>query len=270
VAERGIAPFLTSQYGDLAVHAGRFFSGTVWFTPPNTYGIFFIVLNTVYIVLWATVLAVPLGVLSALFIVKIAPKAVGKTLSGAIELLAAVPSIVFGVFGLGVITKAVAGFAEIFGTQTAGGISTLSTILVLALMIYPTIAILSITAIRAVDINLERNSLALGASKIQTYFKITLSSAKSGIFAGIILGIGRAFGEATAVSMVAGNAGTGPTFDLFATTRTLTSTMLLGLKETEGLDYDIRFSVGVVLILLILVSNALLNLVKKKVGRYSV
>jgi len=270
VAERGIAPFLTAKYGDLAVNIGRFLTGTTWFAPPNTYGILFIVLNTVYIVVWAASIAVPVGVLSALFIVKIAPKTIGSALSYAIELLAAVPSIVFGVFGLGVITKAVAQFAEWFGTQTAGGISTLSTILVLALMIFPTIAILSITAIRAVDLNLEKNSLALGASKMQTYFKITLSSAKSGIFAGIILGIGRAFGEATAVSMVAGNAGSGPTFDLFATTRTLTSTMLLGLKETEGIDYDIRFSVGVVLIFLIIASNAILNYVKRKVGRYSV
>ena len=93
-----------------------------------------------------------------------------------------------------------------------------------------------------------------------------LTSAKSGIFAGAILGIGRAFGEATAVAMVAGNKLFGPTFNLFDITRTLTSTMLAGLKETTGLDYDIRFSVGLVLMAVILISNLVLNLIKKKVG----
>jgi len=270
VAQRGIAPFIPSEYEELAVDAILFLTGNTWFVSPNVYGVMFIVINTLIVVFGAMVLAIPVGVLSALFIVKMAPKIVGNLLSGAIELLAAVPSIVFGVFGLGIITKAVVGIASVFGTQTAGGISTMSTIIVLALMIFPTIAIMSITAIRAVDINLEKNSLALGASKMQTWFNITLSSAKSGIFAGIILGIGRAFGEATAVSMVAGNAGSGPTFDLFATTRTLTSTMLLGLKETTGLDYDIRFSVGLVLIVLILSFNLILTRIKKRIGRYSV
>lgn len=269
IARRGMTPFLASVYGSLAVDPLAFFTGTTWFVSPNVYGIFFIVIDTLIVVSGAVILAVPLGVLSALFVVKIAPKVLGNILSTAIELLASVPSIVFGVFGLGIITRFVNALAEAFGRQTAGGISLLSTILVLALMIFPTIAILSVTAIRAVDLNLERNSLALGASRMQTWFHITLSSAKSGIFAGIILGVGRAFGEATAVSMVAGNAGNGPTFDLFATTRTLTSTMLLGLKETSGLDYDIRFSVGLVLLFLIIVSNLLLNRLKKRIGRYS-
>ena len=111
--------------------------------------------------------------------------------------------------------------------------------------------------------------MALGATKTQTNFKVVLTSAKSGIFAGAILGLGRAFGEATAVSMVAGNKLYGPTFNLFDITRTLTSTMLAGLKETSGLDYDIRFSVGIVLLVVIFVSNFILNKVKDKVGNMS-
>jgi phosphate transport system permease protein len=269
VGKKAISPFLPSAYGNLAVKVIPFLTGTTWFVSPNVYGIAFVVVNTLLIVTAAVLISGPLGIFSALFVVKIAPKVLGKIVSGAIELLAAVPSIVFGVFGLGVITKGVNILAETLRTQTAGGISMLSTILVLSLMIFPTVAILSITAIRAVDHNLEKNSLALGASPLQTWYHITLSSAKSGIFAGIILGVGRAFGEATAVSMVAGNAGSGPTFDLFGTTRTLTSTMLLGLKETSGLDYDIRFSVGLVLIALILFFNILLNQIKKSIGRYS-
>jgi len=109
--------------------------------------------------------------------------------------------------------------------------------------------------------------LALGTSEAQTNFRIVIPSAKGGSFSGIILGVGRALGEATAVSMVAGNAGSGPTFDLFDTTRTLTSTMLLGLKETTGLDYDIRFSVGIVLIIIIIVTNIILNRFKKRLER---
>ena len=126
---------------------------------------------------------------------------------------------------------------------------------------------MSVTAIKAVDKDLEQASLALGATKTQTNFKIVLTAAKSGIFAGAILGLGRAFGEATAVAMVAGNKLFGPTFNPFDITRTLTSTMLVGLKETTGLDYDIRFSVGLVLIAVIFISNWILNMVKKRVGR---
>ncbi|MEE0384441.1 PstC family ABC transporter permease, partial [Amedibacillus dolichus] len=153
------------------------------------------------------------------------------------------------------------------GFATVGGASLLAVILLLAIMIFPTITSLSITAINAVDTEMELGSLALGATKTQTNFKVVLASAKSGIFAGAILGIGRAFGEATAVAMVAGNKMFGPTFHLFDTTRTLTTTMLSGLKETSGLDYDIRFSVGLVLMAVILLSNLILNYVKKRVGK---
>ena len=231
-------------------------------------------INTVYVVFLAALLAVPVSIFTALFIAKMTPKPISGFFQTVIELLSAIPSIVFGVFGLGVITKVVQNIEKwkilsTFNFQSAGGISNLATILVLAIMIMPTITILSITAIKAVRKDLEQNSLALGATKMQTLFKVTLVDAKSGIFAAIILGIGRALGEATAVSMVAGNSGGGPNLGLFDTTRTLTSTMLLGLKETTGLDYDIRFSVGVILIVLIILTNLLLNLAKKKIGRFS-
>nr|MDA3932014.1 ABC transporter permease subunit [Mycoplasmatota bacterium] len=113
-------------------------------------------------------------------------------------------------------------------------------------------------------------SLALGATKTQTNFKVVLTSAKSGIFTAAILGVGRALGEATAVSLVAGNARSGPSFGFFETTATLTSTMLQGLKETIGLDYDIRFSVGIVLMVVIVLTNAILNFVKRRIGNVNV
>jgi len=269
VNERGITPFLAARYGADKVSLLRFLMGTTWFVPPNQYGIFFIVINTLYVVLMAAAISVPVSVITAMFIAKMTNSRIGGFFQTIVELLAAIPSIIYGVFGLGIISKLVIRIAFVFNMQTAGGISSLSTVLVLAIMIFPTITLISITAFRSVDPDLEKSSLALGATKIQTLFRVSLVSAKSGIFTGIILGIGRALGEATAVSMVAGNAGSGPTFDLFQTTRTLTSTMLLGLKETSGLDYDIRFSVGIVLIVVIVCSNLILNYIKKRVGRFA-
>lgn len=139
--------------------------------------------------------------------------------------------------------------------------------ILLAIMVFPTMTSLAIVAINAVPKELTEGSLALGATTTQTNFRVVLTSAKSGIFAGLILGLGRAFGEATAVSMVAGNAMIGPTLNPFDTTRTLTSTMLAGLKETQGLDYDIRFSVGIVLMAVILLTNLGIHYVKDRIGR---
>lgn len=110
-------------------------------------------------------------------------------------------------------------------------------------------------------------SFALGATKSQTDFNIVLKSAKSGIFAGLILGVGRALGEATAVSMVCGSPSDGPVFNLFSITSTLTSKMMQGIHETNGVDYDIRFSVGIVLIIIILVVNIILNAIKRRLER---
>ncbi|MGD9761896.1 MAG: PstC family ABC transporter permease, partial [Candidatus Izemoplasmatales bacterium] len=209
-------------------------------------------------------------VLTALFIAKIAPKKLSGILRTVIELLAAIPSIVYGLFGSGVILNFVYNLAKTFGVQSPGGNSVLATVLVLALMILPTITALSEVAIRSVRSDIEKGSLALGATKTQTNFKVVLTSAKSGIFTAAILGTGRALGEATAVYLVAGNARSGPSFGLFDTTATLTSTMLQGLKETIGIDYDIRFSVGIVLMIIILLTNTILNLVKKRIGRVDV
>jgi len=183
-----------------------------------------------------------------------------------VELLASIPSVVYGVFAAGYIVTMVKNLGSMLNISTAGGSSLMAVIILLAIMIFPTMTSITITAIGAVPSDLEDASLALGATVTQTNFKVVLQSAKSGIFAGVILGLGRAFGEATAVSMIAGNKLYGPTTNLFDITRTLTSTMLAGLKETIGLDYDIRYSVGIVLMATILISNLLVNYVKKHVG----
>ena len=215
-------------------------------------------------------LSLPIGVLTALFIAKIAPKKLAEFLRTIVELLASIPSIVYGLFGSGVILSFVYNLADLFGVQSKGGNSVLATVLVLALMTLPTITAVSEVAIRSVRKDIEEGSLALGATRTQTNFKVVLASAKSGIFAAAILGIGRSLGEATAVSLVAGNAQSGPNFGIFDITSTLTSTMLKGLKETTGIDYDIRFSVGIILMVVILLTNFILNAVKKRVGNVNV
>lgn len=268
IAMKGIKPFLPSyEYGQQDFLA--FISGSVYRKDQNLYGIGFIIINTLITTLSSLVLAFPISVLSALYIVKMAPKQVKEILKTVVELLASIPSVVYGVFALGSITVLVDNLASLFNVTSYGGSSLLAVVLLLAIMIYPTITSMSISAIESVDKDLELGSLALGATKTQTNFKVVLTSAKSGIFAGAILGVGRAFGEATAVAMVCGNKMFGPTFNLFDITRTLTTTMLSGLKETTGLDYDIRFSIGLVLMVIILATNLLLNYLKKKVGKMS-
>jgi phosphate transport system permease protein len=274
VAEEGIKPFVTDNDGLGSVNLITFLTGTVWLKgaafASNLYSVGFIIVNTLYIAFLSLLIAMPVGVLTALYIAKIAPKRIAKVLRTVIELLAAIPSVVYGLFGSGVILKFVYEFAKLFGIQSKGGNSVMATVLVLALMILPTIAALSEVAIRSVNKDIEHGSLALGATKTQTHFKVVLTSAKSGIFSSAILGVGRALGEATAVSLVAGGARSGPSFGFFETTSTLTSTMLEGFKETIGLDYDIRFSVGVVLMIVILITNAILNFAKRKIGNVHV
>ena len=268
VFTKGISPFMKNyEYGQ--VNLFDFLTGNVYRQDMQIYGVGFIIINTLISSFLSLLISFPLSVLTALFITKIAPKKFSAIMQSVIELLASVPSIVYGVFGSGVITVLVMNLANLFNVSTFGGSSLLSVVLLLSIMIFPTLTSMSITAIKAVRPDLEQASLALGATKMQTNFNIVLKAAKSGIFAGAILGLGRAFGEATAVAMVAGNKLFGPTFNPFDITRTLTSTMLAGLKETTGLDYDIRFSIGLVLIVVIFTSNALLNYVKKKVGNMS-
>lgn len=265
VAQKGIQPFLPGyEYGQQNLWA--FLTGTMWRQDQAIYGVAFIVVNTLISGFSALALSFPVSVLTALFIVKIAHPKVSAVFQTVVEILASIPSVVYGVFAAGYIVNMVKDIASIFSVQTAGGSSLFAVIVLLAIMIFPTITSISITAIRAVDRDLELASLALGATTTQTNFKVVLMSAKSGIFAGGILGLGRAFGEATAVAMVAGNKMFGPTFDLFDITRTLTTTLLAGLKETTGLDYDIRFSVGIVLMVVILVSNLSINVLKNRIG----
>ena len=266
---KGIYPFfkeyeINGQFYKISII--EFLSGDKWNFAPNHYGAGYIIINTIYITILALLIAVPIAVLSALFVVRIAPKNISKIFQTVIELLASVPSIIYGLFGQAYLTKMVTNISSLFGVQTLGGQSVITTTIVLGMMIFPTIAMVSINSIKAVKNELVLGSLALGASTTQTNFKVVLKGAKNGIFSGVILGVGRALGEATAVSKVCGNAQVGPSFSLFDTTSTITTTILSGFNEASGMAYDVKFSLGVVLILIIISTNLILNYVKKKVG----
>lgn len=229
------------------------------------FGAGFLIVNTIFTVVIAVILSFPLALFSSLFIVKMANRWLKRVMETTIEMLAAIPSIIYGVFGSTQLVLLVRNLGDWLGISTAGGLSILATSLTLAVMITPTLASVMMVAIKAVDPSIENASVALGASKIQTLIKIDIPAARSGIFAGVVLGVGRALGEATAVAMVSGNANFGPSFNLFSITSTLASKMLVGIKEASGVTYDIRFSLGLVLIILLFSTNLILTAVKKKV-----
>lgn len=266
---KGLSPFINDYVIDgesYKVDLWSFLIGNSWMGNQANYGAGFIVINTLYIALWTTLLSAPISILTALVVVRMSQKYIGKIIEFAIELLASIPSVIFGMFGMGIITNWTKSLADIFDYQTFGGQSNMSAILVLTMMSVPTITMLAISAIKNVKQDLINGSLALGASISQTNYKVVLMSARSGIFAGIILGVNKALGEATAVTMVAGNAINGPSFNLFSTTRTLTSTMLAEMGEATGLNYDIRFSCGILLLFIIIVINYLLLHLNSKIG----
>ncbi|AUD63578.1 phosphate ABC transporter permease subunit PstC [Tenericutes bacterium MO-XQ] len=271
---KGITPFISDNGGLGSVNLWRFLTGDTWLIgesfQSNLYSVGFIIISTLFIAFLSLLLSFPVGVLTALFIAKIAPKRLAETLRTVIELLASIPSIIYGLFGAGFVLKFVYNLSALLGYQSKGGNSMLAAVIVLAIMTIPTITSISEVAIRSVDKEIIHGSLALGATPMQTNFKVVLAAAKSGIFTSAILGIGRVLGEATAVSLVAGGRRSGLSFNILDTTSTLTTTMLEGMKETVGLDYDIRFSVGIVLMVVILLTNLILNTIKKKVGHVHV
>ena len=273
IIQRGITPFVTDNFGLGATNIWSFLTGDIYLTGSTFYSsqyeIGYLIVSTLYNAFLALLLAFPIGVATALFIAKIAPKWLANILRTVIEILSSIPSIVFGLFGAVLILDQVYLFTESIGFQSRAGLSVLSTVILLTIMIIPTITAISEVAIRSVDQSIEQGALALGATVTQKNFKVVLASAKSGIFSSAILGVGRALGEATAVSLVSGSRFSGYSFNIFDTTATLTSKMLEGMKETQGVDYSIRFSIGLALMVVILLTNFGLNFVKNRIGKVS-
>ena len=210
--------------------------------------------------LGSVIVGVPIGLLTAIFIAEVAPKKLGKFISVAVELLAGIPSVLYGIFGLSVI---VPGIMNIFNLPK--GQSLLSVIIVLSIMMLPTIVTVSETAIRSVPKAYKEGSLALGASHIETTFKVVVPAAKSGILAAIVLGVGRAIGETMAIILVAGNSAIIPD-SIMDSVRPLTTNIALEMGYAFGTHQEMLFATGVILFLFILLLNLVLSKLSSKEG----
>ena len=222
-----------------------------------SYGILPFILTSVYGTAGAIVLGVPLGFLTAVYLAKVAPPRLKTVLESAVSLLAGIPSVVYGLVGMLVL---VPGIRKVF--HLSDGASLLAAIVVLAIMILPSIIKVSVTALEAVPPEYEDASLALGATPIETYFKVSVPAAKSGIAAAVVLGVGRAIGEAMAVMMVSGNVPNMPT--LFQSVRFLTTAVASEMSYSGGLQRQALFSIALVLFLFIMLINATLNFFLKR------
>lgn len=237
-----------------------FLFGKVWASTAKTnpqYGILPFILTSVYGTAGAIVLGVPIGFFTAVYLAKLAPPRIKTLLSSAVSMLSGIPSVVYGLVGMLVL---VPGIRKLF--HVPDGASLLAAIIVLAIMILPSIISVSETALNAVPPEYEEASLALGATKIETIFKVSIPAAKSGIVAGIVLGIGRAIGEAMAVMMVAGNVANMP--GLFKSVTFLTTAVAKEMSYASGLQKQALFSIALVLFCFIMLINSLLNFFLKK------
>ena len=239
-----------------------FLFGRVWASTANepTYGILPFVLTSVYGTLGAIIIGVPIGIMCAVFIAKMAPRKIAGAVRSAVDLLAGIPSVVYGLVGMIIVVPFV---REAFNLPD--GANLFSAIIVLAVMILPSVISVSETAIKAVPKEYEEASLALGATKTETVFKVVVPAAKSGILTSVVLGIGRAIGEAMAVMMVSGNVANMP--KLFGSVRFLTTAVASEMSYSSGLQREALFSIALVLFVFILIINLLLNLVVKRGGK---
>lgn len=237
-----------------------FFLNNVWKPTSSTepsYGILQFILTSVYGTIGAVIIGVPIGLLTAVFLSKMSSKKLALIVRPAIQLLAGIPSVVYGLIGMMVLAPAV---MNTFNLKS--GATLFTAIIVLAVMILPSIVTISETALLAVPPEYEEASLALGANQVETVFKISIPAAKSGIAASIVLGVGRAIGEAMAVMMVAGNVANMP--ELFSSVKFLTTAIASEMSYASGLQEDALFSIALVLYCFIMGINALLNFILKK------
>lgn len=240
----------------------EFLLGTQWASTHKTdpkFGILPFILTSIYGTAGAIVIGVPIGFLTAVFLAKVAPKRLAAAVRPAVDLLAGIPSVVYGLVGMIVLVPAI---RTVFNLPA--GDSLLAAIIVLAVMILPSIVSVAETALKAVPKEYEEASLALGATEIETYFRVSAPAAKSGIAAAVVLGVGRAIGEAMAILMVAGNAANMPS--LLTSVKFLTTAIAseMSYASVGSLQRDALFSIGLVLFLFIMVINVLLNVLLKR------
>ncbi|MGD9473820.1 MAG: phosphate ABC transporter permease subunit PstC [Eubacteriaceae bacterium] len=253
----GLMPFIQGSYP-----IWDFISGVEWRPGQNMYGIFYMIVGSIFSTFGAILIGVPIAILTAVFISQMASGRVGKVIRFAVELLAGIPSVLYGIFGLGIIVPYVLKISPM-----AQGESLLATILVLTIMILPTVVSISETAISAVPREYKEGSLALGATEMQTIFKVVLPAGKSGIITGVILGIGRAIGETMAVMLVCGNPIAGIPTSIFDQVRPLTTNIALEMGYASGVHQELLYCTGVVLFIFIMIINLAVNrIVKAKVS----
>lgn len=242
--------------------------GSVWKPTASepSYGILYIILSSIVGTGAAVLIGVPIGLYTAVFLSELAEKRLGNIVGGAVELLAAIPSVIYGLIGMMILNPVMYRlekliFANSSTHQFTGGSNLLSAIIVLAVMILPTVISVSTSSMKAVTDSMRSASLALGATKLQTIFKVVIPAAKSGILTGIVLGIGRALGEAMAINMVAGGSVNLPL--PFNSVRTLTTQIVSEMGYASGIHRQVLFTVGLVLYLFIMVINLVLLRVRK-------
>lgn len=236
-----------------------FLFGKVWLSTAAkpSYGILPFILTSVYGTFGAILIGVPVGLFCAVFLAKMSPRKTGSLVRNVVDLLAGIPSVVYGLVGMIIIVPCV---RELF--HLPDGANLFSAILVLAIMILPSVISVSETAIKSVPREYEEASLALGATKTETVFKVIVPAAKSGIVTAVVLGIGRAIGEAMAVMMVAGNVANMP--KLFGSVRFLTTAVASEMSYSSGLQRQALFSIALMLFLFIMAINLILNVIIKK------
>ena len=238
---------------------GKFLFGTEWASTAADpkYGILPFILTSVYGTCGAILLGVPVGFLTAVFLSKMAPKKLRSVMESAVSLLAGIPSVVYGLVGMLVLVPGIRKLLHV-----PDGASLLAAMIVLAIMILPSIIKVSINALDAVPKEYEDASLALGATPVETWFRVSAPAARSGIAAAVVLGVGRAIGEAMAVMMVSGNAPNMPS--LFESVRFLTTAVASEMSYASGLQRQALFSIALVLYLFIMLINAALNFFLKR------
>lgn len=235
----------------------QFLFGTTWKPANNIYGIFPMIVGSLYVTAGALIIGVPVGILTAVFMAWFCPKRIYRLIKSAVNLMAGIPSVVYGFFGLVVLVPMV---RQNFGGR---GMSVLTASILLGLMILPTIISVSETSIRAVPKSYYEGGLALGASHERSVFFAVLPAAKNGIFAGVVLGIGRAVGETMAVKMVAGNQAVIPE-NIISGVRTLTTNIVLEMGYSTDLHREALIGTAVVLFIFILIINLSLSIFKRK------
>lgn len=243
--------------------------GTTWkpTAAEPQFGIAYIILSSIVGTAFSVLLGVPVGLMTAVFLTEVSAKRMAAVVQPAVELLAAIPSVIYGLVGMMVLNPAMYKLEKLIfaGSSThqfTGGANVLSAVIVLAIMILPTVISVSASSLRAVSDSLRAASLALGASKMQTVFRVTIPAARSGILTGVVLGIGRALGEAMAINMVAGGSVNLPL--PFNSVRFLTTQLVSEMSYAEGTHRQVLFTVGLVLYLFILAVNLVLLKLRKK------